>query len=467
MQTKEDRIMEFNAAINRSIRIGRTAKTEELRRMLAALETTIPAARTPKDTTGWASSLDITSTETSDKVMVAQLGDTTVYKYGNKYMLTPFGQDKLHTIYHDQDGGKFALDRDMINIRVPRRLPTQSSGTCYFHAVMNALLNNYAFTNAFLVHLRKRIDKNEYARKSDDTDASVMERRKLGTQLTLQNKDFKLKDIREIRGAKNENVYNWAHDVIMYHVLQRAIMSKGPEKWSIETDSASFIMMNSFEDQWSLLGKLFANTRNLYNTYGGQPLNALVKILTSSGLQVKHTKRGYNVVDSLIARIPDSGVCLLAYQDEGDRVTSVHNYGQSSGILCTPTHAISYVRNDGEYKIVDSNDMKDKTHTIADVETLYKKNLNMIGYYYTFNMNDWQLGGGDGDGDLDESVDVLDVIHDLAIMTPVDSNVLAMCDDAVCDMLPDELQEALQITAELFTNTNDLPQLDTDGGIPP
>lgn len=370
--------------------------------------------------------------------------------------ISPRDSGRTYAVYCARDKDMYALDNSHVELDRPRRIPTQTLGTCYFHAIMNMLVNNYAFIDAFMAHLRQSIDSSPYANKRTD---------RLQSALSLSRSAVSREDIRAIRAVRNADVYMWARNVLLYHTLMKAIRARGQDQevGSLVLEASSFIMMKKFDEQKSVFGGLFANSRNLYRVgHGGYPIQALTSILRASGLDVKvHSNHIYKDrerwSESLVARIPSSGVSLMAYTEylnspeyyrkyyDHDR-EPIHLIGQSSGLYLTGTHALSYVSTDHAYRVIDSNDRDDEVTGPKNMPYVYG-GVKQHGYMYAFDMPEWPYakeGGGD-DHPVNEHV-----IEEAAILA-ADPEVLASCDGTTCSF-PDELSDALSIVEAVLAS---------------
>lgn len=301
--------------------------------------------------------------------------------------------------------------------RSPARMPAQHTGTCYFHAAMNALINQTQFAHAFLAHTRSQIASSRYDRQGDESDGDAA-RRRGGLDLTVRRHDpastLRMRKVFAATSADPE-LYKWARNVIMYHVIQTALdsLEDGFEKGSRAGDSVAYLLLRNWTS-----GALSGKDRYeaaLEDVDGGWPEVALHSVLSMSGLDVAAEEDG----DAFVARIPSSGwtMCVSAHKWTDGAPSRVPDDGSHTGVYVQmygddEGHATAYTRGAGGTVIVDSHGSVSSVieHVARDaVGNAVGFNNYRFAAVYTLQTHEWPLHQRPDVPDVPEVPEVSDV----------------------------------------------------------
>jgi hypothetical protein len=256
-------------------------------------------------------------------------------------------------------------------------LPKQTLGTCYFYSMMNALLNQPAFTYALLSHLDGRISKNEFARQPGESDADVDARRfgeadmDLSIQYSFHPDERKMEVIgRSV--AHNSVLRDWVRDVILTSILRSAITHSTTFNWrdgTLAHDKQIALMLgkwvNGHAQSTLIRNDLIFKPGEFQFGHGGNTFVALQSLLHNCGVDLNYSVRA----KTLVARVPGCGTTLCVGRMDSMKNTGNPDWfsppedGSSSGQFILSwvvdnkeyAHAMTYVRNRDLFIVFDSN----------------------------------------------------------------------------------------------------------------
>ena len=166
-----------------------------------------------------------------------------------------------------------------------KMLPTQGHGICYFHSVMNMMINMPRFSASMMAHLDRRIKASQFHRNQRGD-------RVLKVQIT-NNGRFDLKEKAEkiadeivdyaMKTNVRDEMYEWMRDTVMLHAMQQARAQRGAQRvpGSKELDSV-YGMVAKHTSDGARLGK-----QEYINFIEGDDASAAAaRIFRDSGLAV-------------------------------------------------------------------------------------------------------------------------------------------------------------------------------------
>jgi len=290
-------------------------------------------------------------------------------------------------------------------------IPTQVVGTCYFHAAMNAMLNQTQFANAFLEHINARVKKSSFSRRAQESD-EVVKHRRGGLDMTVRKQPPALDNTRMMRNvydvaSENPELYEWTRNVIVYNVVKEALELQDAANWSIRTgkvvkDSIAGIMLK----EWNSLHKYSDKYEAaLAAVEGGFSSEALYSLLSMSGLECAREfgKSRTPWMDQFVARIPSSGWTIVCASPGNSSSlgcpSQVPDDGSYSGIYNqwyagADGHAMSYTRKPGsEAFIMDSHGTVSSVGDHVNKDIRNAKRMQSFSFYpfYTFQTPQWPL----------------------------------------------------------------------------
>lgn len=362
---------------------------------------------------------------------------------------------KSYPVIYARGGAQF--NRPVIG--VPATMPTQATGVCYFHAAMHVIMNNEVFVHSLLKHLEKQIEDSRYARTRYESYLQAQNKR--GLNITMSRMyDLAGEGVRPVWEATTirPGLYTFARNVLLRQTILTALERKGfDETGNKNLDTRTVFMLKS----------LPSLSRGMYDSLvesvvGGQPTRALMKILELSSVQVAADfSRNTAVADYVVARIPDGATLVVVTRPMSPEPNTMREtppdmgecYGgfdfsrrKSQDVL--RGHALSYQRDDKQFKYVDSNFAGTRNPAGRDLMMSYELDDNTkfdsITYYpsYTIKMAEWPFEDKQRGGD--PATAVVDT-EELELLTPADVNVLSTCDSETCSV-QDDVRFAVEIT---------------------
>jgi len=360
----------------------------------------------------------------------------------------------VHTSARD---GLYSVRRSHIKLKLPRMLPTQSTGVCYYHASMCMIMNNHAFVDAYREHIRREIKASPCARATGEAQDDARKRRfsKKSVNLTM-SRDFVYSTpvMHELFEAvrTREDLYLWSRNVLLLKSIEIAMDRESRRKAGSDAqDSVAFMAMKQWATMASL-GSAFDDALKLVDGYW--EMCCLHEIFSLSNLQV-HVHG-----NQLVARVPGSGLGFVAnrYSASEDDL-DIDQLSCVTGLTLTMTewaHAVAIVRNDKGFRIVDSNDILGTANKIDTMRARYGRDVDVLSLIdtYTCIMPDWPFlsrsyplmcndppadggSGGGGSGGPDPAFSVLTELEVLAVTDPAE---LTLCGEP-----QDEVSLALAI----------------------
>jgi hypothetical protein len=362
---------------------------------------------------------------------------------------------------------------DLDPVARPLMLPTQSGGTCYFHAFMNMLVNKPAFKKELADHLWRRLRANRFFVPGPNVALAAFH----GSAAQI---------VRDSGSAGTCAVkFAWIHDTVMLHALGSAWSVDHVRKGDVDVEATHAVLLrrqSSIQDivakplpPRSLFQKLLAKDDRLSRQVvaaleGGGIVDAAARVMRACGLTVTYHPGS----TSLIAEIPGSddsprailAIKLVDVRNAGRKIISEYvtsdgerkqfpqlktNGFDRSGMLAITNrgnggHAVAYVRGDedaSEYvSVIDSNGffMPDVNRNFFPIRALhglgYGDTMNVYAAYSAVSASDASVGGGVQQEACVEP-DLKDIGHLLLMVDgsdALDANTAAAI-DALMDMV--------------------------------
>jgi hypothetical protein len=362
---------------------------------------------------------------------------------------------KLYPVIYARGGAQF--NRPAIG--VPATMPTQATGVCYFHAAMHVIMNNEVFVHSLLKHLENQIEASRYARTRYESYLQAQNKR--GLNITMSRMyDLAGEGVRPVWEATTirPGLYMFARNVLLRQTILTALERKGfDETGNKNLDTRTVFMLKS----------LPSISRGMYDSLvesvdGGEPTKALIKILELSSAQVASKfSPDKKEADYVVSRIPDGSTLVIVSRSLSPNISAFRelppDMGESFGgfDFFLPRnklqdgfsgHALSYQRDDKQFKYVDSNDAGTRNPSGRDLMKSYELDdettFRFITYYpsYTIKLAEWPFEDKQRGGDP-AAVDT----EELELLTPADVNVLSTCDSETCSV-PDDVRFAVEVT---------------------
>lgn len=373
-------------------------------------------------------------------------------------------QGRRHRVLHSLGASPYTRANTLPE---PMTMPTQATGVCYFHAAMHVIMNNRVFAEALVRHLDRQIASNPFARQPGEDAEAASKRRGLARNITMSTEyPLKKAGVRPLLNTINDDdLYTFARNVLLRQTLLVAKKGFFETIGNKNTDSRTLFLTKTLH---SLKGRTYE--RNMSLVEGGHVLNALDQILRLSALQMS-----FQYGKGLVARIPGEGIALAVTDADVDLENIdryfPHDMGESYGAFTfvyigtffdngstVSGHGISYQRADGKFRYVDSN-FGNRFPSWEDLKSRYAvKDLLSVRILPSYTIGiDANLVGGAQD-EADEELDSEDTLREqLELLSPVEPNALASCDDEVCG-LPDDVQFAIDITKQFMDKEAKLAQ---------
>jgi hypothetical protein len=282
----------------------------------------------------------------------------------------------------------------------------QHEGTCYFHAAMNAVLNQSHFVTALLKHIDARLAKNPYARRIGESNLAATERRFGTRQMCMMSNNapsFKPSAANMAlilsKIDKDEKLRDWVRGVIVSNMFRSALSRQARNKkhWH-DTTYAVNAQIQALLGVWKEdnMAHYSSATKRKDNNVGrgGTPDTALRNVLMACGVPVRHDKADFRVVGMHIreyypllrARVPKCGTTLVATYRHFDIVNPQEKDpewadGSASGMVTIRTsggHGVAYAVQGKQRVILDSQGY---THTPE--ENRFYHRVGVDNYMYS------------------------------------------------------------------------------------
>ena len=283
-----------------------------------------------------------------------------------------------------------AIGSDVRTTQPARIGGRQTSGSCYFHAALNCMVNQTVFAERYMEHLKGIVARNKYRRQRGET-AHAANIRRFGTAMdvtslavtatctsgmfiTAQAPGMVSKQAANQILAKvksNAALQEWVRATTLINVLQDALRSTEDNSWLktqqwLDGNEAVFAVLSRTQQH----GQFDADYASIAN--GGSPARTLYNTLRLSGLEMLVEK--IRDSQSFIARMPECGTAICiglptkwAASSSAGPGKDLFNDGSPSGVFCMESgatcaahkrfhgHGMVYVRDKQGVAVVDSN----------------------------------------------------------------------------------------------------------------
>lgn len=286
-------------------------------------------------------------------------------------------------------GRPYSIHRPQLAMRSPfKRIPKQITGSCYFHAAINSMLQQTLFVKDLLTHLDKRIQSSPFARRPGESDSEANRRRFGVDDIGITARDFspQTQDMRIMvdRARRNPDLQQWSRDVVFANMIKRAcIGAKNESRQRIAHEVAAAIVLlglkhlegKDYTVEGASIDAANAATDRLWNLVnvgfgqGGFPPCALATVLLRCGLEVQYSGH-------VFARIPSTGATLVqvipTHMPQAillspyPSMEQTPRLGSVSGVISVVPrdengkallgHAVSYVQDARKTVVIDSSD---------------------------------------------------------------------------------------------------------------